>query len=331
MVSIDKAWIDWDLAADLANDKKWCMVFFDVVRTERILGEFRPEGVEIAMRRSGKMHRLYNPPRTRPARRPRGPLAQWARGSIGPAFVFGGADDGGLGDAAAEMGEGEGAQGADEAHDDESNADAEEAALEALAGAGDPQGGEGQGEGEGGDNDASGDGDGSSSEEKSGDGADGSNEDGVDPDHGDGDGDSNSGESVSQDDDDVPEPPHPHPAPRRLPKWPQIVCDKGTENLSYINLSQPKGKPCKDMRSVCGDCGRTLSQTCHLSRPIGRLWAWLLYPCGGDRDCHGEFEPAFSDRDDARAAFYTIDGTEAWFEAEDSTGGDFDPLFEPYD
>ena len=330
MVSIDKAWIDWDLAADLAQDKKWCMVFFDIVRSERILGEFRPEGVEITMRCSGKMHRLYDTPRKRPSRRPQGPLGRWARaaGRLGPeALVFGGADDGGLGDAAAEMGEV--SQGADEA---ESNADAEEAALEALAGAGDPQGGEGQGEGEGGDNDASGDGDGSSSEEKSGDGTDGPNDngDGVDPDHGDGDGDSNSGEGVPQDDDDIPEPPRPHPAPRRLSKWPQIFCDKGTGNVSYINLSQPKGKTCKDMRSVCGDCGATLSQTCHLTRPIGRLWAWLLYPCEGDRYCHREFEPAFPVRDNARSAFYTMDGTEAWFAAEGDTGGCFDPLFEPY-
>ena len=78
------------------------------------------------------------------------------------------------------------------------------------------------------------------------------------------------------------------------------------------------------MRSVCVKCGKTKSQACRFARPIGRLWAWLTFDCGGDRRLHEDHEPLFPEREAARHAFFWLDGIDRWLHAEAGDGDPYD-------
>ena len=69
--SADFAWVDWDLAQELDSERdlRWRVVWCDVLHTNRAVPSFRPDGLEIVVRRK-QCYPLYKRKRIRRAVNP---------------------------------------------------------------------------------------------------------------------------------------------------------------------------------------------------------------------------------------------------------------------
>ena len=75
--------------------------------------------------------------------------------------------------------------------------------------------------------------------------------------------------------------------------WPRVCHPTlaGARGVSHLRLST-NASGIEDIRASCGVCGATRSRTCKPAdangrgRPIGALWCWIHFPCGGDSKTH---------------------------------------------
>ena len=123
----------------------------------------------------------------------------------------------------------------------------------------------------------------------------------------------------------------PRLAPTRQRRaFPKITYGFWQGREAYLNLSEPYGASWRDMRAVCArHTGCSRSRSCRSNRPVGELWAWLMFmesdACLTKQD-HASYDPCLATRIAARAAFKAKAGTQPWLDAEASLPGIDEPM-----